>query len=209
MGAYLKTLTAFQLTSVASLDLVTNDDERVQVDGVANYKVRRPDGFVIQVDTDLKKRTFFYNGKEFTVFAPELGFYATAPAPPTIRQTLDVLWQKFGISLPLEDLFRWSDPDNKRAETLTSGFVVGPATIDGVATDQYAFREGDIDWQIWIQHDGPPLPRKLVIIDRTDPARPAYSARLTWNVNPTLTANDFEFHPGPDAKAIRLTMVGQ
>jgi hypothetical protein len=209
MGDYLSTLTSFEIKSVTSLDLVTVDDQRIQLDGVANYKVRRPDGFVIAVDSDVKKRTFYYDGKTFTVFAPELGYYATAPAPATNAQTLDLLYQKFGISLPLEDLFRWSDPSLRRSDTLISGFKVGTATIDGVATDQYAFREGDIDWQIWIQHEGQPLPRKLVIVDRTDRANPAYTAVLTWNVSPTLSADDFTFRPRKDDKLIRLTAVGQ
>jgi hypothetical protein len=53
------------------------------------------------------------------------------------------------------------------------------------------------------------LPRKVVIIDRADPAHPTYTAELTWTVSPTLTAEDFTFHPGTDAKQIRLTSAGQ
>ncbi len=209
MSGFLGTLASFEVTSENSRDLVTSDGQRLTLDGVASYKVRRPDGFVIDVNSDAKKRSYYYNGKTFTVFAPDLNFYASAPAPPTIPETLDVLYEKFGIALPLEDLFRWNDPNAHRAESLQSGVVVGTSIIDGVATDQYAFREGDIDWQIWIQHDGDPLPRKVVIIDRTDAAHPAYTAVLTWNVSPTLTADDFTFHPGKDAKLIRLSSAGQ
>jgi hypothetical protein len=209
MSDYLSSLTAFGVKSDTTLDLVTYDGQRLQVDGVANYKVRRPNGFVIEVNTDAKKRTFYYNGKTITVYAPELGYYANAPAPPTIAQTLDALYDRFGISLPLEDLFRWSDPSQHRVDTVKSGFMVGPATVQGVAADQYAFREGDIDWQIWIQHDGQPLPLKLVIVDRTDPSYPAYSAVLTWDTSPALTDADFTFHPDKDAKAIRLTSAGR
>jgi len=209
MGDYLSTLTAFEVKSVTSRDLVTFDGQRLQMDGVANYKVRRPSGFVVDVESDAKKRTFFYDGKTFTIFAPELHYYATAPAPPTNVQTLDLLYDRFGLSLPLEDLFRWSDPALRRSDTLNEGFVVGTATIDGVKTDQYAFREGDIDWQVWIQHDGQPLPRKLVIVDRTDPTFPAYTALLTWDVSPTLTDRDFTFRPGTDDKLIRLSAAGQ
>jgi hypothetical protein len=81
---------------------------------------------------------------------------------------------------------------------------VGAVTIDGVATDHYAFREADRDWEIWIEHSGRPVPRKLVIVDRSDQARPTYVARLTWNVAPTLTAEDFTFKPRPDSKAIHI-----
>lgn len=205
MSAYLATLPSVELTSETSLDLVTESGQRLQFDGTAKYKIRRPNGFVIDVSTDLKKRKFFYDGKSFTVFAPELGFYATVPAPPTNIATLDTLWEKYGIALPLEDLFRWNDASRPRREALTSGFDVGPATLDGVETEHYAFREGDIDWQVWIRKADPPLPLKLVIIDRSDPADPAYIARLTWNLSPKFDDADFAFHPDPAAKSIRLT----
>lgn len=208
MSAYLMTLNAFEVTTQTSLDLVTEGGQRVQLDGSANYKVKRPDSFVINVSTDLKKRTFFYDGKQITIFSPELGFYATNPAPPTILQTLDVLWEKFGIALPLEDLFRWNDEKSRRAEALDSGFYVGPATIDGAATEHYAFRQGEVDWQVWIEKGERPLPRKLVIIDRSEPAQPSYSARLAWRLDPQFAAGDFTFRPDKQAKAIRLTALG-
>jgi hypothetical protein len=209
MGAYLATLTNFTVKSQAGLDVITNDGQRIQLDGEADYKVRRPDGFVIDMVSDMKKRRFYYDGKQFTIYAPALNYYATAPAPATITATLDKISDKFGITLPLEDLFRWNDPKNGRADQLQSGFVVGPATIDGVETTQYAFREADVDWQIWIQQGDQPLPRKLMIVDRKDPAHPAYVAVLTWNVNPTFAADEFVFKPDAKDKAIRLAEVGQ
>lgn len=209
MSAYLQTLTTFELQSDASLDVVTAEGQKIQLDGVVNYKVKRPDAFVISMDSDVKKRAFYYDGKQFTVYAPELGYYATSSAPPTIHQTLDMIWERYGISLPLEDLFRWSDAGGSRIDTVREAFSLGPATIGGVATDQYAFREGDIDWQIWIEKGDKPLPRKMVIVDRTDPADPAYIARLTWNISPNLSADDFAFHPAKDAKPIKLVPAGQ
>ena len=74
--------------------------------GTTTYKVRRP-GFVIDYVSDIKSRRFIYDGKTFTVYSPKLGFYASAPAPGTNREVLDTIYNKFGIALPLEDLFRW------------------------------------------------------------------------------------------------------
>jgi hypothetical protein len=207
MSNYLNTLNAFQITTRTSLDLVTTDGQLVQVNGGATYKVRRPDGFVIDVKSDVKNRTFFYDGKQFTVYAPELGYYATVAAPPTIRETLDKIYVKFGLTLPLEDLFRWGDATDTGDEILDTGFRVGPSMIEGVATDHYAFREGDIDWQIWIQRGEQPLPRKVVIIDRSDPAAPAYTALLDWNLSPTFAADTFAFRPATGAKSVRLTLA--
>ena len=203
MSAYLTTLSTIEIISEGSLDVVTVEGQRVQLDGITNYKVRRP-GFVIDFVSDLKSRRFIYDGKNFTVFSPKNGFYATVPAPGTNHEVLDTIYNRFGIRLPLEDLFRWNDQGSARAEALKSGYQLGTATLAGVATDHYVFREDDVDWEIWIQRGDQPLPRKVVIVDRTDPARPTFIARLQWKVNPPLTDSDFAFTPAKDATRIEL-----
>jgi len=207
MSAYLGTLSSFEIKTQTTVDIVTEIGQRVQIDGSAHYKVRRPNGFVIDVVTDMKTRSFFYDGKSFTVFSPKHDYYATVPAPDTILKTLDVLWDQFGLALPLEDLFRWNDTKSRRAEDLSSGFLVGPATIDGVLTNQYAFRQGEVDWSVWIEQGDRPLPRKLLIVDRSQAEQPAYVARLAWTLNPTFPADTFTFKAGPGAKPIRMSTL--
>ena len=204
ISSYLTSLKTAQIKSNGSLDVVTKDGQRIQLDGVTNYKLRKPAGFVIDYDSDIKKRRFYYDGKQFTVYAPTTGFYSTVPAPATNKETLAEIYKKRGIKLPLEDLFRWSDPNGHRDDALKSAYQVGTATIDGVPTDHYAYREADSDWEVWIQQGAQPLPRKLVIVDRTDPARPTFIARLDWKVNPALAASDFTFTPNADAKRIPM-----
>jgi len=204
MSNYLMSAKTLALTTQGSMDAVTADGQRIQLDGTTSYKMRRP-GFVIDYNSDIKSRRFIYDGKTFTVYSPKLGYYATAPAPATNREVLDTIYSKFGIALPLEDLFRWGDGSNAdRIQALKSAYEVGSATIDGVPTDHFAFREAEVDWEIWIQKGDQPLPRKLVIVDRTDPARPTFSTRLSWQVNPAFTDADFTFVPDANAKRIQL-----
>ena len=198
------TAKTMEIDSKGSLDVVTKNGQRIQLDGATNYKIRRP-GFVIDYKSDIKNRQFIYDGKTFTVNSPRLGFYATVPAPPTNREVLDTIYKKFGIALPLEDLFRWGDGSRAaRLAGLESAYEVGTATIDGVATDHYAFREKGVDWEVWIDQGDKPFPRKLVIVDRTDPAKPTFIARLDWKMNPSFADSDFKFVPGPDSKRIKL-----
>lgn len=204
MSNFLVSAKTLAITSQGSLDVVTNDGQRIQLDGTTNYKVRKP-GFVIDYQSNIKSRRFIYDGKNFTVYSPKLGYYATVPAPGTNREVLDTIYNKFGIALPLEDLFKWGDGSNAdRIQALKSAYEVGSATIDGVDTDHFAFREQDVDWEVWIQKGDQPLPRKLVIVDRTDPARPTFIARLSWQVNPAFTDADFTFVPDANAKRIQL-----
>ena len=206
MSDYLSSMQSFELQSVGAIDVVTVNDQRVQLDGEVNYKVKRP-GIRADLTSDLKTRQYYYDGKNFTIFAPKLKYYATVPAPPTNKEFLSTLYDKFGISLPLEDLFRWNDGDDSDLRELRSGFNVGTATIDGVATDHWAFRQGDFDWEVWIEHGDRPLPRKLSIVDRSDPTRPGYTARLNWTVNPNIPASEFTYTPTQDAMKIQLASL--
>ena len=204
MSNFLRSATTLQANAVGSLDVVTNDGQRIQLDGSTTYKMRRP-GFVVDYRSDVKSRKFIYDGKTFTVYSPQLGYYASVAAPPTNKEVLDTIYNKFGISLPLEDLFRWGDGTEDRVKSLQSAYKVGTATIDGAETDHYAFREADVDWEVWIQQGDQPFPRKLVIVDRNDPAHPTFTSRLSWTLNPQFTDADFTFVPDANAKKIQLT----
>jgi hypothetical protein len=203
MGAYLRSLKAMEIVSESGLDVVTGEGQRVQLDGITTYKARNP-GFVINYVSDLKTRSFIYDGKKFTVYAPLLGIYATVPAPATNQEVLDTVYNRYGIALPLEDLVRWTEPNAIHPVNLKSAYKLGTATLDGVKTDHYVFRGDQLDWEIWIQQGDQPLPRKLVIVDRTNAALPAFTSRLAWKVNPSLTDADFAFNPGKNDVPIEL-----
>jgi hypothetical protein len=203
MSKYLTSLNSFRLSTDGSLDTVTADGQRIQLDGSAQYEAKKP-GFVIKYSSDKKNRNFYYDGKQFTLYSPNLGFYATVPAPPTNREVLDAIYNKYGVRLPLEDLFRWNDSNASRIQNFRAAYDLGTVTLDGVKTTHYAFREPDVDWEVWIDQGDKPLPRKLSIVDRTDPARPAFTTRLKWIPNAPVSASDFTFVPGPGAMKIEM-----
>ena len=209
MSAYLGTQTSFELKSSGAFDLVLDDGQRLQFGDNATFKVRRPNGFVIERVGDYKDRRFTYDGKQLTVSSPRTAYYAQVEAPPTIRETLALAADRYGIELPLTDLFRWSEPGGGRADDIQEALYVGPALIDGTRTDHYAFREAEVDWQIWIAQGDSPVPRKIVITDRTDPSSPQYTATLSWNFRPAFDAQTFAFQAPAGALPIRLTALGK
>ena len=158
---------------------------------------------MVAMRSDRKARDVYYDGKSLTIYAPRVHFYTTVAAPPTIHETLKAAYDKYGIELPMEDLFRWGTPEDKHTD-LKSGIVVGYAKIDGKDADQYAFRQGDVDWQIWIQRGDKPVPLKAVISSNDDPAAPAFSAMLRWNTAATFPDETFAFKAPADAKPITI-----
>jgi hypothetical protein len=194
MGEYLRSLTAFQVEAVTSREDVLEDGQKVQFAGVTRMLARTPDRFHIAVDSDRHHREFFYDGRSFTLLARRSNVYATVAAPPTIAALADAIGDRYPMSLPLEDLFRWGGP-HSNADAITSAMRIGPSDMGGVTCGHYAFRQEGLDWQVWIQMGDYPLPRKLVLTTMTDEARPQYVATFTWNLAPSFNEAAFTFVP--------------
>jgi len=206
MSAHLRSLKQFGLHADTTIDVVTQGDQKLQFPGTLDYKVRAPDGLYIGMKTDRKERELYYDGKTLTVYGPRNKLYAQTPAPPTIAALLGVAEDRYGIELPLADLFLWGTA-KAPLSSLRSAVYVGPARIDGSVTDQYAFRQDGVDWQLWIESGDTPLPRRLVITTTNDPAQPQYASTLTWNTSANIRDADFAFVPPKDAHRIEFVEV--
>jgi len=201
MGAYLRTLNMFTLNVTGSRDEVLLNGQKIQFEGKLTYKYRRPNGLFLSHDTDRVQRKFYFNGKNFTLYAPRMHYYATGPAPATVKDLASDLESKYDIELPLADLFMWGTDETSTA-AIKNAIDVGPAHINGVACEQFAFRQEGVDWQIWVEHGAKPLPRKLVIVTTDDDAKPQYEAELNWDTTTAVPESAFTFTPPKDAHRI-------
>ena len=86
---------------------------------------------------------------------------------------------------------------------VTSGFVVGKGVVEGMRCDHLAFRGVGVDWQIWIQEDAQPLPRKWVITSTDLAGSPQFDVVMTkWNLAPQFGEKTFSFAPGQGAMKV-------
>jgi len=205
MGAYLRSLRAFQIRSVTSFDEVLEDGQKVEFDGLVDMIVERPNRLRAEVTNDKQQRFYFDDGKSFSVWARRVNYYATIPAPSTLRELADMLEEKYGLELPVADLFYWGD--RRSTDDIVGAIDVGPSQVDGVTCEHYAFRQEGLDWQVWLQQGNYPLPRKLVLTTTTDPAKPQFTTVLTWNLAPSYNDAAFTFVPPKDAKRITLAQT--
>lgn len=203
MGEALRALNAFTLTADVTTEQVLDNGQKLQYSGDLKIEAQRPNGFKIQMALDHREREIYYDGKSITLFAPKVGYYASVPAPPTIGATIATIQDKYGVEIPLADLFQLG-VDPALTARIQSGFDVGPATVGGVACEHYAFRQAAADWQVWIRTDGPALPCKMVITTTQDEAQPQYTAVMTWDAKaPAQAAYTFN----PPANTHRITVA--
>jgi hypothetical protein len=201
MGSYLRSLKDFQVSAAVTSEDVLADGEKLTYSHTTNILAAMPNKLRIDTQGDQKSRLVLYDGKTFTLFARRAGFYATADAPPTIGELIDVAGDKYGIEIPLLDLFLWGGP---RATTneITEASDFGPGEVGGITCEHFAFRQPGLDWQVWIQLGEHPLPKKLVLTTTTDDARPEHVSVLTWNLAPAYNDEAFVFAPPSDAQKI-------
>ena len=107
-----------------------------------------------------------------------------------------MLINEYELSIPLRDLFLWGSA-GWNPSGMESVIDVGPSQVNGTTCEQYAGRQKDIDWQIWVQLGAYPLPRKIVISTRTDEERPEHTAVYTWDLAPSFNEAAFTFNPPP------------
>jgi hypothetical protein len=206
MGVYLRSLKSFQVQADITSDDVLDDGQIIQSSKKVDIVAAKPNRLRVEVVGEDEHRFYFFDGRNFTIFGRLVNYYATAPAPPTIAELVDQVEAKYGIELPLLDLFYWGTNDEV-TKRLKGGIDAGPREVDGVTCEQYVFHQEQIDWQVWIQLGEFPLPRKLVIRTLTDYARPQYSEKLTWNLAPSFSEDAFTFDPPPDAHRIPIAEV--
>jgi hypothetical protein len=192
MSAFLRSQRAMTVTAETTTDEVLDSGQKVQTNGVAILKVSRPDRLRAEVMSDRRNEQIFYDGKTFTIYQPALGYYGSFNAPPTLAQLVYEAEQRYGIDMPLADLFAWGTAQSPAAN-LRGAISLGPSVVKGVKCDHYAFHEADVDWEVCIEQGARPLPRKLVITTTTERTQPQHVAVMSWDLAPRLDESLFTF----------------
>jgi len=112
----------------------------------------------------------------------------------------------FGVEVPLSDVFLWGTPAAP-LDKIESAMNAGQDYVGEELCDHYAFRQANADWQIWIATGSRPLPRKVVITNRTDEARPQSMSLIDWNLKPAFKDAVFKFTAPKGAKKIDIVPV--
>ena len=82
---------------------------------------------------------------------------------------------------------------------------LGISLVRGDLSHHIVIREREVDVQLWIASEGPPLPVKIAISAKWEGGSPRSVGFLEWNTNPQLPDGELDFEP-PD-QAVRIRML--
>jgi hypothetical protein len=203
MGAYLQALKRFQVSTELTGERVLVNGQKLQHTATADLDVQGPNKLRARMLSARSERELVYDGKTFTLYAPAQKYYSTVEFVGTLGAMIDRLEEKYGVELPMQDLFRFGTPAAS-FDKVESAMNAGQDFVGKDLCDHYAFRQDKIDWQIWITAGSKPLPRKIVITNRADEARPQSVTLMRWNLKPTFKDSVFKFTPPKGATKIEI-----
>jgi hypothetical protein len=202
MSDYLAARKQFTVQTENTLEVVLASGQKLQFASPATASVWRPNKLRADRKGDILNQEFFYDGKTLALYNPKENLYATTAAPPTIDEMLDFAREKLDVIAPGAEIL-YSNAAERMLKVTTSGFVVGPSIVGGVKTAHLAFRGAEVDWQIWIEEGGRPLPRKFVLTSKQVKGEPQFTVLVrSWDLAPKLTEQMFSFTPPKGAKKI-------
>lgn len=202
MTAYLRGLQTFSIDAQASRDEVVALGYKLQHNEHSTLVVQRPNKLRADIDGDIRTRTIVFNDSKLTMYSPEDGAYVRTSAPGTLAELIGTLLDA-GVEMPAIDVL-YQGMAGTLTENVRGGVLVGESMIDGVATDQLAFRTPNVDWQLWVEKGARPLPRKILITTRFEVGDPQYQAVLNWDLKPRITNATFAFEAPAGATEIPL-----
>ena len=204
MSELLTSANSFALEAEEIYDEVPEHVPRTQLGNRRHVALRRPDRMVGDTSGDVINRSIWYDGKTFSVLDKEQNAYSTIAVPPTIDGTLDAIFERTGMVIPLAD-FVYEDVYARLMESVQRGVYLGIHHVGDIACHHLSFEQETIDWQLWIDAGDQPLPRKLVIAYKTEDEVPQYAVTIgKWNLNADLPEELFRFEPPEGAERMEL-----
>jgi len=203
MCNYLEGLRQFSFQADNTEDVLLTSGQRIQYGKSVTVYVRRPNRIRADSVGDKNDGQFFYDGKTITLMDRRKNFYTSIDAPPEINAALDHAIHAFNLRAPLADLIHTKGYEYLTDEVL-SGHYEGLHKVQGILCHHLAFRQKDVDWQLWIENSHTPLPRKFIITDKKAHGLQFTALLSKWNTSAALEDSLFTFVPPEKAEKIGM-----
>lgn len=204
MSDYLSAQQALSFGYDATLEVVTNDEQKLELASSGTGTLNRPDKIRATRSGGFADVEMSFDGKTLTVIGKNLNVYAQTDVPGTVEHLIDELRDKHNRPLPAADLLL-SDPYDELMLDVVDVKDLGTGVVGGVECDSLAFRKKEVDYQIWIAHGERPYPCRFVITSKLITGGPQYSIQTRdWKFGDEVAAADFSFKNPTNAKKVEL-----
>jgi len=204
MTDYVTSQKVISATYDTDIEVITNDLQKIQFASSGQMLLSRPDKARVSRIGGYADVELVFDGKVLSVLGKNVNAYAQTDATGSIDQLVARLRNQFGVAIPGADLLLSGAYDELMNDVLDAKHI-GRGVIEGVECDHLAFRNQDVDWQIWVEVGSRPIPRKYVITSKAVTGAPQYTLRIKdWKTDLQVPADAFAFKPPADAKKVEF-----
>ena len=202
MSDYITNEKTASVTFDASIEVITPDLQKIQFNSSGTVLQHRPDKLRATRTGGYADVEFFFDGKTFTVLDKAHNRFAQSATAGSVDQIVNKLRTEYLVEAPGADLLA-SNPYNQLMAGVIDAKHIGRAVIAGVECEHLAFRNHDVDWQIWIETGPKPIPRKYVITSKTIAGAPQYTLLVKdWKADVAVAPDAFAFKAPAGAQKV-------
>jgi len=188
----------------ASIEVITPELQKIQFNSSGTLLSEPPNKVRATRTGGYADAEFFFDGKTFTVLDKAHNRFAQSTTTGSVDQLISKLRTEYFVEAPGADLLA-SNPYNQLMAGVLDAKHIGRAVIDGVECEHLAFRNHDVDWQIWIEVGAKPIPRKYVITSKTVAGAPQYTLLVKdWKAGVAVGPDAFSFKVPAGAKKVEF-----
>lgn len=192
MSDYLGGSETISFRATTFFDVVLESGIKIKAGRASRVLLKRPKDLYIEAEgDDGSATTIWFDGSKVTLWRRDANQVMSLDFEGTTDAMLDHVIEEYDAQLPLADLL-YSNINKTLGEDIVSAEYVGLRMVDGVPCHQLSFESLGADWQIWIEADSTPLPRRFVIDFVADDNKPQFMAQMNaWSIGGDI--EDFNF----------------
>ncbi len=204
MSDYVTSQKTISFTYDSDVEVITAELEKIQFTSSGKVLLSRPDKLRGSRTGGYADIEIVFDGKTVSGLGKNLNSYTQLDAPGSIDQLISKLRGMNLISAPGADLLGSRVFDDLMADVIVAKHI-GRGVVDGVECEHLAFRDREVDWQLWVEVGARPIPHKYVITSKTVGAAPQYTLRIReWKTDVPISADAFVFTPPQGANKVEL-----
>jgi hypothetical protein len=204
MSDYLAAQTTLSFGYDTNFEVVTKDHQKLLLASSGAIDLARPDKFRAARHGGFANVEMLFDGRTLTLLAKDTNLYTQVDIPGSLDHLVDELRYEYGRPIPGADLLL-SNVYDALMDDVVDVKDLGSGVIGGTECDHLAFRNKELDWQIWIAQGEHPYPCRYVITSKDVDQGPQYSVQISdWKTGTEVAAGDFTFNTPDGARKVEL-----
>jgi hypothetical protein len=204
MSDYMAAQQSISFDFNATLGIVTNDEQNLELASSGNISINRPGKIRATRAGGHADVVMLYDGETLTLSGNGANIYSQIKMTGSIDNMINVLRDDYDRPIPAADLIM-TNTYEQLMEGVTNVKDLGSGVIGGVECDYLAFRKEKIDWQIWIAQGLDPYPCQYVVTSKDIPHSPQYTIQVrNWMTGVAVPSDYFDFKNPTNATKVEI-----